>query len=278
MRLHHFLRAALSGLPLIGLLAASPTLEAQTSRTTTRTTRTTTRASRPAAKAVVKRTTVKRTVVTRAATRPTPRRVVKRSVKRTVVQRPGATYRLARVAEPGIPIDLSRPTWVYPPPASFNIGPNPRVRLVTNRGAIVIALNAKAAPLHARSFAFLARRGFFNNTIFHRRDDLTGQGGFIVQGGDPFTRSASTRDLAGRGGPGYTIPRERSSLRHDRLVIAAARTSDPNSAGSQFYITQGPTYFLDQGDGYTVFGRIVSGQSAALNLRQGDKIIRAQVL
>lgn len=68
------------------------------------------------------------------------------------------------------------------------------------------------------------------------------------------------------------MPREYNDLKHRKLVIAAARSQDPDSAGSQFYITQGEVPFLDEGDGYTVFGKVVKGQSAALALRQNDVI------
>jgi len=187
-------------------------------------------------------------------------------------------YRLDRQVPQGLSEAQMKSIWVPIPPAKFAVGAHPRVRLVTSKGTIVLALDPKAAPLHTRSFVYLAKRGYFNNTTFHRWADLTNQGGTIIQGGDPLSRSEKTRELAGQGGPGYTIPRERNSLKHEALVIAAARTSDPDSAGSQFYITQAPVYFLDKGDGYTVFGRVIQGADVAKKLRQDDKIIRAQVL
>lgn len=163
-----------------------------------------------------------------------------------------------------------------------------RVRLVTSKGPIVLALNGKAAPHHVRSFVYLSRRGFYNGTTFHRYADLlegSGQKGPIIQGGDPLTRNPRTLKALidagagpGIGGPGYQVPRERNNLKHDKLVIAAARSQDPNSAGSQFYITQAPVYFLDEGDGYTVFGKVVEGAANALKLAQGDKITRVEVL
>jgi peptidyl-prolyl cis-trans isomerase B (cyclophilin B) len=167
---------------------------------------------------------------------------------------------------------------VPPPPANFKAGTNPRVKFTTGKGSFIVQLNSKEAPLHAKSFVYLAKRGFYNNTILHRWDDLTGQGGNIIQGGDPFTRKPALRDYFGRGGPGYSVPRERNALKHTALVIAAARTSDPDSAGSQFYITQAPVSFLDDGDGYTVFGKVVSGGDIAKKLRQGDALKRVEVV
>jgi cyclophilin family peptidyl-prolyl cis-trans isomerase len=143
----------------------------------------------------------------------------------------------------------------------------------TSRGAITLELDGKAAPLHVKSFAYLAQQGFYNNTRFHRHADLLGNGeGWIIQGGDPLTKSAETREYSGVGGPGYMIPRERNSLTHKKLVIAMARTSNPDSAGSQFYITQAPVSFLDEGAGYTVFGAVVDGADNALKLTKDDEI------
>ena len=189
-----------------------------------------------------------------------------------------AGYTQDREVPPGMTEAQMKKIWVPIPPANFAVGKNPRVRLTTSKGAVVLALDPKAAPLHTRSFVYLSKRGYFDNTTFHRWADLTGQGGAIIQGGDPLSRSEATREMAGTGGPGYRIPRERNQLTHKALVIAAARTQDPDSAGSQFYITQAPTDFLDEGDGYTVFGRVVEGGEVAKKLRQDDKILRAQVL
>lgn len=162
------------------------------------------------------------------------------------------------------------------PPASLQVSARPRVVLQTSKGPITLELNKSAAPLQVRSFVYLVKRGFYNGTRFHRFADLTGQGGNIIQGGDPATKSVSTKQFQGMGGPGYEVPLEISGLKHDKLTIAAARSSDPNSAGSQFYICQAPVHFLD--GQYTVFGKVVAGQSAALALRQGDAIKSARVV
>jgi cyclophilin family peptidyl-prolyl cis-trans isomerase len=171
---------------------------------------------------------------------------------------------------------------VSPPPKNLVVPANAHVVLKTSKGDVTIELNTGEAPLHTKSFYYLARKGFFDGTVFHRYADLLqgapgGKTGFIIQGGDPFTRSAATSSMAGGGGPGYQIPREHNHLTHQKLVIAAARTADPNSAGSQFYITQDAVPFLDEGDGYTVFGKIVKGADHALALRKGDVIHKAVV-
>ncbi len=159
------------------------------------------------------------------------------------------------------------------PPLDMKVPDKTRVIMQTSRGPITLELDGKAAPLHVKSFLYLAGKGFYDGTVFHRRDDLTQDGkGFIVQGGDPLTKIAGTSELYGMGGPGYEIPREKNKLTHEKLVIAAARTQDPDSAGSQFYITQGAVPFLDTGYGYTVFGKVVGGKDVALKLAKGDKI------
>ena len=185
------------------------------------------------------------------------------------------TYRV-EPANPELPAQLQaalKKVALAPPPLNTKIAAKPRVTLETSRGPITLQLDFKAAPLHVRSFLYLSGKGFYNGTPFHRYADLLGNGqGYIIQGGDPFSKSQDTREAAGIGSPGYTIPREYNDLKHDKLVIAAARSKEPDSAGSQFYITQNPVSFLDDGDGYTVFGKVVKGQDAALKLRRGDVI------
>lgn len=159
------------------------------------------------------------------------------------------------------------------PPLKMEVPDKARVVLQTNRGPITLELDGKAAPLHVKSFLYLAGKGFYNGTVFHRHADLTEDGkGFIIQGGDPLSKIPQAAELLGRGGPGYEIPRENNKLKHEKLVVAAARSQDPDSAGSQFYITQGAVPFLDTGYGYTVFGKVVGGKDVALKLTQDDKI------
>jgi cyclophilin family peptidyl-prolyl cis-trans isomerase len=113
------------------------------------------------------------------------------------------------------------------------------------------------APKTVENFVTLAKKGFYNNLTFHRvvRD-------FVVQGGCPKGN--------GTGGPGYTIPAEFNKQKHVRGTVAMARSQDPNSAGSQFYICYGATPHLD--GNYTVFGKITSGMEHVDRIKQGDRM------
>lgn len=170
---------------------------------------------------------------------------------------------------------------IVPPPP---VGPAPadlKLEMVTSRGTIHLSLDGKAAPLHVRSWQHLVGLKFYDGTRFHRRADLC-EGGdascYIVQGGDPFSKTKDLAAYVGMGGPGYAIPREHNKLRHQKMVIAAARSADPNSAGSQFYFTQEATPFLDEGDGYTVFGKVTDGADVVASLRQGDELKSVRVV
>src|SRR3990167_4260754 len=119
----------------------------------------------------------------------------------------------------------------------------------TNRGTIKAELYTEKAPITTANFIGLAGSGFYNGLTFHRVEP-----GFVVQGGDP--RGDGT------GGSGKTIPLEiNPSLKHVKGALAMARTNDPNSATSQFYITLAPTQFLD--GNYAVFGKVVQGMEVA---------------
>lgn len=159
------------------------------------------------------------------------------------------------------------------PPLKMEVPDTARVVMQTNRGPITLELDGKAAPLHVKSVLYLASKGFYDGIVFHRHEDLTEDGkGFIIQGGDPLSKYPDAAPMVGRGGPSYEIPLEENKLKHEKMVIAAARTQDPDSAGSQFYITQDAVPFLDEGYGYTVFGKVVGGKDVAQKLTQGDKI------
>ena len=121
----------------------------------------------------------------------------------------------------------------------------------TNFGEIEIQLFADQAPVTVENFVNLAKSGFYDGTLFHRVVP-----GFVIQGGDPNTRTAD-RSLWGTGGSGRTIPLEISSLQNARGMVAMARSQDPNSASSQFYILVGDAHFLD--GQYAVFGKVVAG-------------------
>lgn len=125
--------------------------------------------------------------------------------------------------------------------------------LETSMGDIVVKFFPEIAPKHCRSFKRLAVSGFLNCTYFHRIIK-----GFVIQGGDILTRDDSPNN-DGTGGPGYTVPAEFNDTSHDLGILSMARSSDPNSAGSQFFIclSREKTKALD--GNYTVFGRVVKG-------------------
>ena len=105
------------------------------------------------------------------------------------------------------------------------------------------------------NFEKLAESGFYNGTIFHRIVK-----GFVIQGGDPNTKNSTDKAAWGTGDPGYRIDSEFSNIPHERGIVSMARSSDPNSAGSQFFIVLNDSKFLD--NQYTVFGRVVNGMDA----------------
>lgn len=126
----------------------------------------------------------------------------------------------------------------------------------TAQGAITVQFFPDEAPEHVRSFIDLAEGGFYDGVLFHRLVP-----GFVIQGGDPLTKDLSARDRWGTGGPGYTLEQEFNDISHSRGVLSMARSSDPNSAGSQFFIvlqdSDSIKSTLDRN--YTVFGRVVEG-------------------
>ncbi|MFH1096549.1 MAG: peptidylprolyl isomerase [Candidatus Desantisbacteria bacterium] len=132
----------------------------------------------------------------------------------------------------------------------------------TKFGKIQIRFFEDDAPNHVQNFKKLAKQGFYNNTTFHRVIP-----GFMIQGGDPNTKD-DDRSNDGMGGPGYTINAEFNSRSHQRGIVSMARSNDPNSAGSQFFICVAPATFLDRQ--YTVFGEVIDGMSAV------DKIVSVQ--
>jgi peptidyl-prolyl cis-trans isomerase B (cyclophilin B) len=107
-----------------------------------------------------------------------------------------------------------------------------RAVIETKFGEIEIEFLEDVAPGHVKNFIDLARRGFYDGTTFHRVIP-----GFMIQGGDPKTKDPGTpRGTHGTGGPGYTIKAEFNDTSHKRGVVSMARSNDPNSAGSQFFI------------------------------------------
>jgi peptidyl-prolyl cis-trans isomerase B (cyclophilin B) len=117
-------------------------------------------------------------------------------------------------------------------------------KLETSAGDMVLEFFPHKAPGHVENFVKLAEKGFFNGTVFHRTIP-----GFMIQGGCP--------QGSGMGGPGYKIKAEFNDTPHVRGILSMARSSDPHSAGSQFFICHGDARFLDRQ--YTAFGKLVSG-------------------
>ena len=130
-------------------------------------------------------------------------------------------------------------------------------------GDIVIEFYPADAPKTVDNFVKLAKKGFYNGVTFHRREE-----GFVIQGGDPKGN--------GTGGPGYTIPAEFNKQKHVRGAVAMARTQDPNSAGSQFYICLAPANFLD--GQYTVFGIVTKGMDVVDKVKVGDKMKTVKIM
>jgi peptidyl-prolyl cis-trans isomerase B (cyclophilin B) len=122
----------------------------------------------------------------------------------------------------------------------------------TTEGEMVIEFWPDVAPGHVENFKKLAQKGFYDDTAFHRVIK-----GFMIQGGDPLTKDASKEAAWGTGGPGYQIKAEFNDKSHVRGVLSMARSNDPNSAGSQFFICHGDPRFLDRQ--YTAFGRLIKG-------------------
>ena len=143
------------------------------------------------------------------------------------------------------------------------------VLMDTTKGPIKIKLFNAEAPVTAGNFLDLVNRGFYNGLTFHRYEP-----GFVIQGGCP----------KGTGTGGFTDPQThkerriqlevKPTLKHDKAgMVAMARSSDPNSASSQFYFTLAPASFLDMN--YAVFGQVIDGLPVVMELRKGDKIVKA---
>ena len=123
----------------------------------------------------------------------------------------------------------------------------------TSEGDMVIQFWTDAAPNTVENFKKLARQGFYDGTTFHRIVK-----GFMIQGGDPNSKDPAKENSYGQGGPGYNIKAEFNDHSHDLGVISMARSQDPDSAGSQFFICLGPVHRLDHQ--YTTFGKLIKGQ------------------
>jgi peptidyl-prolyl cis-trans isomerase B (cyclophilin B) len=138
--------------------------------------------------------------------------------------------------------------YASPPPMTIDPKKNYTATIETSLGMIEVEFYPKDAPGHVNSFLFLSRDGFYDGAIFHRVIP-----GFMIQGGDPTG--------TGTGGPGYRLKAEFNDRKHVRGVLSAARTSDPNSAGCQFFLMHADSPHLDRQ--YSVFGKVTKGLDVA---------------
>jgi peptidyl-prolyl cis-trans isomerase B (cyclophilin B) len=123
----------------------------------------------------------------------------------------------------------------------------------TSAGTMVAEFWTDAAPKTIANFKKLAKSGFYDGTLFHRVIK-----GFMIQGGDPLTKDPAKESMWGTGGPGYSVDAEFNDHPHVKGVLSMARSNDPNSAGSQFFICHGDPSFLDHQ--YTTFGKLIKGE------------------
>ena len=142
-------------------------------------------------------------------------------------------------------------------------GKEPRAIIDTKFGSMEIRFFPDKAPKHVENFVKLAKAGFYDKTIFHRVIP-----GFMIQGGDPNTKDEKDKSKYGTGDPGYKIKAEFNDRPHVRGIVSMARSQDPDSAGSQFFIVVKDSPSLN--GKYTVFGEVVKGMEVA------DKIVSQQ--
>ncbi len=132
--------------------------------------------------------------------------------------------------------------------------------LTTSVGRVVVAFRTDKAPNHVKNFSELAKKGFYDGTRFHRCIP-----GFMVQGGDPNSKDLAQAGAWGTGGPGYMIEAEFNDLKHTRGILSMARSSNPDSAGSQFFLMVAEAPSLDRQ--YSAFGIVIEGMDVV------DKIV-----
>jgi peptidyl-prolyl cis-trans isomerase B (cyclophilin B) len=123
----------------------------------------------------------------------------------------------------------------------------------TSEGTMVAEFWPDVAPKTVENFKELAKKGFYDGTCFHRVIP-----GFMIQGGDPLTKDPSKEAMWGTGDPGYKVKAEFNDRSHTRGVLSMARSADPDSAGSQFFICHGNPTQLDHQ--YTAFGKLIKGE------------------
>jgi peptidyl-prolyl cis-trans isomerase B (cyclophilin B) len=139
-------------------------------------------------------------------------------------------------------------------------------------GEFVIEFFPQEAPRTVENFVGLARKGFYDGVTFHRVEP-----GFVAQAGDPQSKTLPAGDRRlGTGGPGYSIKAEFNKNPHVRGTVAMARSQDPDSAGSQFYICFKPAAFLD--GQYTVFGQVTKGMEVVDAIKVGDRMKSVRIV
>lgn len=151
---------------------------------------------------------------------------------------------------------MTHETYDNPPQMALDPDSEYYANFVTGKGEIKVRLFSAEAPDTVNNFVFLAREGYFDGTTFHRviKD-------FMAQAGDPTG--------TGTGGPGYRIPDElHPDLRHDKPGVLSMANAGPDTGGSQFFITHGPTPWLD--GRHAVFGEVVEGMDVVHALRERD--------
>jgi peptidyl-prolyl cis-trans isomerase B (cyclophilin B) len=142
---------------------------------------------------------------------------------------------------------------------SMNEAKNEVAVMKTSEGEIVFELWPDVAPKTVENFKKLASSGFYDGTAFHRIVK-----NFMVQGGDPLTKDPSKESRFGTGGPGYSVKAEFNDRSHERGVLSMARSADPDSAGSQFFICLAHVSRLDHQ--YTTFGKLIKGDDVLTKL------------
>jgi peptidyl-prolyl cis-trans isomerase B (cyclophilin B) len=158
-----------------------------------------------------------------------------------------------------------RKKYTEPPKMTIDKNKTYVATLETNKGKIVCELYPKEAPITVNSFVFLSKEGFYDGLTFHRVED------WVIQGGDP--------EGNGQGGPGYQLKNEAASNthKHQAGTLAMARSRDPDSAGSQFYILTGRRDASHLDGGYTIFGQVTEGMDVVLKIARGDVIKSAKI-
>ena len=145
------------------------------------------------------------------------------------------------------------------------------VMTLENGGVITFEFFPADAPKHVENFLKLAREGFYDGQRFHRVEP-----GFVVQIGDPQSKTLPMNAPGmGSGGPGYTIRAEFNNRKFERGILGMARSRDPDSAGSQFYIMLGTAEHLN--GQYTAFGRVVGGMDVVDKIKVGDRVKSVKV-